>query len=161
MSDWDVHLIFVKGSSNKFWRARTEGGRMFVNYGRIGSAGQTQVKDFPSADKAVSEMEKVAGQKRRKGYWEADEDGATEETAPAAEEKPKKKAKADDGLVADLELSTGGRKIELRLTQKGAAVRTVVVEHYDSPKLAAEAFERISGAMTDEGYKKVAARKEL
>ena len=24
MSDWDVHLIFVKGSSNKFWRARTE-----------------------------------------------------------------------------------------------------------------------------------------
>lgn len=160
MSDWDVHLMFVKGSSSKFWRARTDGGRLFVNYGRIGSNGQTQVKDFPSADNAVSEMEKVAAQKRRKGYWEADEDEEGAEAAPA-EEAPKKKAKPE-GKATDLEMSAGGRKIEVRLEQEGARVRTVMVEHYDSDKLAAEAFDRISGIMvTEEGYKKVAARKSL
>jgi predicted DNA-binding WGR domain protein len=160
VSDWDVDLIFVKGSSNKFWRARTDGGRLFVNYGRIGSNGQTQVKDFPSADKAVSEMEKVAAQKRRKGYWEADEDGEGAEAAPA-EEAPKKKKAKDKGKAADLEMSAGGRKIELRLEQEGAKVRTVMVEHYDSDKLAGEAFDRIAGIMSEEGYKKVAARKSL
>ena len=46
MSDWTVHLEFEEGTSSKFWRARVEGKTLYVNYGKIGSNGQTQVKDF-------------------------------------------------------------------------------------------------------------------
>jgi predicted DNA-binding WGR domain protein len=168
VSDWDVQLVFTEGSSNKFWRARTDGGRMFVNYGRIGTNGQTQVKDFPTPEKAKAEMEKVAGSKRRKGYWDEEGDPAAGEAAPAApaappaKEAPKPAAKAVASVqLADMELSEGKRKIELRLVQDGSQLRTVVVEHYDSPKRAAEAFERIARAMAEEGYQKVPMRKDL
>ena len=48
MSDWTVHLEFEEGNSSKFWRARVEGKTLYVNYGKIGSAGQTQVNGFYS-----------------------------------------------------------------------------------------------------------------
>jgi len=160
VSQWDVELTFVEGSSSKYWRARTDGGRLFVNYGRIGTNGQTQIKDFADEDRARSEMEKVAASKRKKGYAEGagggDEDG--DEAPPAKAAAP---AKVDKPRVADLELSAGGRKIEFRLAQEGARLRTVVVEHYDSPKLAVEAFDRIAGAMAEEGDRKVAERGDL
>ena len=53
MSDWTVHLEFEEGTSSKFWRARTDGQTLYVNYGKIGSAGQTQVKDFGDAATAT------------------------------------------------------------------------------------------------------------
>src|SRR5580765_7384547 len=71
MSDWTVHLEFEEGNSSKFWRARVEGKTLYVNYGKIGSNGQTQVKDFPSADVATSEYEKLVREKRKKGYQDA------------------------------------------------------------------------------------------
>ena len=159
MSDWDVYLIFVKGSSNKFWRARTQGSRLFVNYGRIGSDGQTKIKDLASEEQARGEMETVAASKRKKGYWDHDAEAAGEEEAAAPAPEPAPAAAKPQ--VTDLELQAAGRKIELRLVQQGAALRTVVVEHYDSPQAAAEAFARIATAMTEEGYRKVAARQDL
>src|SRR5260221_8689538 len=71
MSEWTVHLEFEEGNSSKFWRARVEGKTLYVNYGKIGSNGQTQVKDFPSADVATSEYEKLVREKRKKGYQDA------------------------------------------------------------------------------------------
>ena len=56
---WEVSLQLVDGSSKKFWRARVEGGTLYVNYGRIGTNGQTQVKELGSADKARKELDKV------------------------------------------------------------------------------------------------------
>ena len=53
MSDWDVHLEFRSGSSNKFWRAKVEGADVTVNYGRIGSDGQSKTKSHGSADAAL------------------------------------------------------------------------------------------------------------
>ena len=43
---WEVSLQVVEGGSKKFWRARVEGGSLYVNFGRIGTGGQTQVKAF-------------------------------------------------------------------------------------------------------------------
>ena len=40
------------GKSNQFWRARTDGDTMYVNFGRIGTNGQTQVKEFGSASES-------------------------------------------------------------------------------------------------------------
>ena len=71
MSNWDVHLEFEEGTSSKFWRARLEGRTLYINYGRIGSAGQTQPKDFPSPELAQRELDKLVAEKRKKGYLDA------------------------------------------------------------------------------------------
>jgi predicted DNA-binding WGR domain protein len=75
MSDWTVHLEFEEGTSSKFWRARVEGKTLYVNYGKIGSNGQTQVKDFANNDSAQKEYDKLVREKRKKGYVESGEGG--------------------------------------------------------------------------------------
>ncbi len=59
MSDWTVSLEFEEGTSSKFWRARVEGKTLYVNYGKIGSTGQTQVKDFADSATAAKEYDKL------------------------------------------------------------------------------------------------------
>jgi predicted DNA-binding WGR domain protein len=71
MSEWTVHLEFEEGTSSKFWRARVEGKTLYVNYGKIGSNGQTQVKDLADAAAAKREYDKLVAEKRKKGYVEA------------------------------------------------------------------------------------------
>lgn len=77
MSDWKVHLNFEEGNSSKFWRAKVDGSSLYVNYGRIGSDGQTQVKQFGSADAAEKELSKLEKEKRKKGYEDAGAAGAS------------------------------------------------------------------------------------
>ena len=63
---------FVDDSSSKFWEMDyTEGESSFtVTYGRIGTDGQTQTKEFPTAEKALSESLKLINEKTKKGYLE-------------------------------------------------------------------------------------------
>jgi predicted DNA-binding WGR domain protein len=68
MSEWTVQLEFEEGTSSKFWRARVEGKTLYVNYGKIGSNGQTQVKDLGDAAAAKAEYDKLVREKRKKGY---------------------------------------------------------------------------------------------
>ena len=68
MSEWTVHLEFAEGTSSKFWRARVEGKTLYVNYGKIGSNGQTQVKDLGDPAAAKAEYDKLVREKRKKGY---------------------------------------------------------------------------------------------
>ncbi|GEM_PF-983439 len=77
MSDWKVHLNFEEGNSSKFWRAKVDGSSLYVNYGRIGSDGQTQVKQFGSADAAEKELSKLEKEKRKKGYEDVGAAGAS------------------------------------------------------------------------------------
>ena len=64
-------LVYRAGGSDKFWRAAVRGAELTVSYGRTGSTGQTLVKAFDSAERAVREMEKLVAEKLRKGYVEA------------------------------------------------------------------------------------------
>jgi predicted DNA-binding WGR domain protein len=73
MSDWTVHLAFEEGTSSKFWRARVEGKTLYVNYGKIGTNGQTQVKELGDPAAAKAEYEKLIREKRKKGYEDAGE----------------------------------------------------------------------------------------
>ncbi|WP_155520660.1 WGR domain-containing protein, partial [Ralstonia solanacearum] len=64
---------FEQGGSHKFWRASLRGTELSVSYGRIGSTGQTNVKQFDSAERARREMDKLVAEKLRKGYMEDQE----------------------------------------------------------------------------------------
>jgi predicted DNA-binding WGR domain protein len=178
MSDWTVHLEFEEGNSSKFWRARVEGKTLFVNYGKIGANGQTQVKDFPSDAAATSEYDKLVREKRKKGYVDVggggggggghdeddepdddgDEGGDDEDEAPRAKPAPRPAPVAAAAPAARptgqrFVLESGNRKVETYLSVDGKTVRMDSIESYASPEAAKKAHERLKKMLAGEGYK--------
>jgi len=64
-------LEFVEGASSKFWQVRLEGTDVVVAFGRIGTSGQVQRKQYDDAARAQAELDKLVAEKLRKGYREA------------------------------------------------------------------------------------------
>jgi predicted DNA-binding WGR domain protein len=60
----------VAGTSKKFWAIAIEGRSHTVRFGRIGTAGQSKTKQFPDAESARSDGEKLVREKLGKGYRE-------------------------------------------------------------------------------------------
>jgi predicted DNA-binding WGR domain protein len=92
---------FSEGSSNKFWQIDLDGTSFTTTYGRIGTDGQTTMKEYDSEEKAEKEYKKLIAEKVKKGYKLVDGDGGggddDEEEAP----KPAKKAAAKKAAVFD------------------------------------------------------------
>lgn len=64
-----VHLQFTSGTSNKFYRLElTDPLTLSIDYGKIGTKGQTQVKTFPTRAAALKEYEKKLAEKTKEGY---------------------------------------------------------------------------------------------
>jgi predicted DNA-binding WGR domain protein len=59
---------FSDGKSNKFWEIELEGTSFTTTYGRIGTNGQTSMKEYDSTDKAKKEYDKLIAEKVKKGY---------------------------------------------------------------------------------------------
>ena len=183
MSDWTVHLEFQEGNSSKFWRARVEGKTLYVNYGKIGSNGQTQVKDFPGPDAAQHEYDKLVREKRKKGYEDAagggggggddedaedqdeggDDEGDDEDEAPAPPPKPKAAAPRPAAAAPAaaparprgqrMVLESGTRKVETFVALDGSKVTMESTETYASPEAAKKAHDRLKKMLAGEGYK--------
>jgi predicted DNA-binding WGR domain protein len=88
-------FLLSDGSSKKFWAIDLDGKKFTVQFGRIGTAGQTQVKEFDSADEAEKAANKLIAEKTKKGYAETGATTPAPAPAPAAT-KPatKRKTKA-------------------------------------------------------------------
>ncbi|MBY8939143.1 WGR domain-containing protein [Pseudomonas tolaasii] len=63
-------FTFGEGNSNKFWRIAVTDAEVVVNFGRIGTKGQTLIKALESPERAAREAEKLIAEKVRKGYQE-------------------------------------------------------------------------------------------
>ncbi|MGW1550318.1 WGR domain-containing protein, partial [Streptomyces sp. NPDC002346] len=61
---------YVEGTASKFWETGADGGVVTVRYGRVGSDGRTQSKEFASADAAQEQLRRTIAEKERKGYRE-------------------------------------------------------------------------------------------
>jgi len=61
---------FNKGKTAKFWSIELKGTSLVVQFGRIGSAGQTRTKKLPSQHEAHTAFGKAVDQKLKKGYVE-------------------------------------------------------------------------------------------
>ena len=61
---------FIDGSSAKFYEVAVSGNEVSVTFGRIGTGGQTQTKQFANPIEAQQHAEKQIAQKLRKGYLE-------------------------------------------------------------------------------------------
>jgi predicted DNA-binding WGR domain protein len=63
-------LRYQDEKSAKFWSIALSGCSHTVNYGRFGTDGQTQTKDFPTEDAARKSYDKLVAEKVKKGYVE-------------------------------------------------------------------------------------------
>lgn len=78
-------LVFQEGGSQKFWNIELDGASHVVWFGRIGTQGQRQSKEFSSAAEAKTSYDKLVAEKVKKGYVDAGGgSGAAPATAPPA-----------------------------------------------------------------------------
>lgn len=82
---------FVDDGSQKFWEIDRNGAAVTVRFGRIGTNGQTQTKDFGSDTAASAHVDKLIAEKLKKGYVE----GAAAAAGPSAPPTKRRKAKTD------------------------------------------------------------------
>jgi uncharacterized protein (TIGR02996 family) len=83
---------FADDKSYKFWNIELEGMSFTVTYGRIGTKGQTQTKEFDTAEKAQKAYDKLIAEKLGKGY----EETTAKAAAPTSTSKVLEKAIAAD-----------------------------------------------------------------
>lgn len=87
MANTDTYLTL----DQKFWAIRTEGGKTFTRFGKLGAQGQTTLKDYGSDADAEKNAAKLIAAKKKGGYKESVEGG-----------KPKTAdVKSDGGEVTD------------------------------------------------------------
>ena len=63
-------FVFTDDKSNKFWNIDLRGTSFTVIFGKVGTKGQTQVKDFPDEVAARKAHDKLVAEKVGKGYIE-------------------------------------------------------------------------------------------
>jgi predicted DNA-binding WGR domain protein len=168
MSDWTVSLEFEEGTSSKFWRARVEGKTLYVNYGKIGSNGQTQVKDFadpvPRRRSTTSQGKAQERVRRSGGGGDADETTRIRRRRRRGRRRRRRRRAAQETgrchaapaaapPVAKLVLESRNRKVETYLYLDGKTVRMDAVEIYASPESAKKAHERLKKTLLGDGYK--------
>lgn len=64
------YFELTEGASSKFWEISTNGNDATVRFGRIGAQGQTQTKTLADAEAVARHVEKLIGEKTKKGYVE-------------------------------------------------------------------------------------------
>lgn len=63
-------FVFKDEKSDKFWSIDCVGCDFAVNFGKTGTSGRYQVKEFGSAEECLKEARKLVSEKERKGYVE-------------------------------------------------------------------------------------------
>ena len=97
---------FSEGTSNKFWEIKLSGTSFTTTYGKIGTSGQTTLKEFKSAADAKKEHDKLIAEKIKKGYVLAGDGGRSSRAQTVdedAEDGDQPAAAAADKRHPDLE----------------------------------------------------------
>src|SRR5262245_26755509 len=87
---------FRDGSSDKFWKITLDGKATTVNFGRRGTNGQTQTKEWASGDEAKKNYDKLIAEKTKKGYVETTSGATTATAAVTPKAAPAPKAPAPE-----------------------------------------------------------------
>jgi predicted DNA-binding WGR domain protein len=82
---------FSEGTSNKFWEINLSGKSFTTTYGKIGTSGQTTIKQFKSDAEAKKEYDKLVAEKVKKGYQPSNGAGGSAADDDDEDEKPAKK----------------------------------------------------------------------
>lgn len=101
MRTMEVKLEHTSAGHFKFWEAETKvsptGGVALINFGRIGTVGQTIKYDYPSLGAADSYVNKKVQEKLAKGYVRVSGDASP--TPAPSQPKPKNVTVNSDALL--------------------------------------------------------------
>lgn len=101
------HFIYQDEKSHKFWAVEQQGNELHINWGKVGTNGQSQVKSFADAAAAAKAELKLIAEKTKKGYVENASANvhippitkATPEVETSLESKNKRPWLADDAVI--------------------------------------------------------------
>jgi predicted DNA-binding WGR domain protein len=144
--------------SYKFWEIEITDTGFTVRYGKVGTEGVTQTKNFPSAEKARSEAEKKIREKTSKGYSEVASAPATRSAASGGDEREEWAVRADRLQAAG---DPWGQRIALEMARADAAGPAKRKLGKELDELEAAHGEHFFGAellalLNQEGFDKVA-----
>ncbi|SVB89353.1 uncharacterized protein METZ01_LOCUS242207, partial [marine metagenome] len=86
----------IDDKSSKFWEIEQKGSAVHLRWGKIGTQGQSKIKELDSKEDATKEVDKLIRQKTKKGYLSG-KPAASRKTVQAKVRKkaaPKKKPAA-------------------------------------------------------------------
>jgi predicted DNA-binding WGR domain protein len=135
--DTEVYLESASSSGGKFWGCRIEGATTYVTFGKVGTAGVTQLKNHGDADTAVKFMSKMIAEKSKKGYSPADAPDNVGAPAPAAAPAP--------GPKSALEVGTSVPKPAAKKAKVSAPAKTATAAPAPAPATSASASATASG----------------
>jgi uncharacterized protein (TIGR02996 family) len=146
---------FQEGTSSKFWEINLLGKSFTTKFGKIGSNGQTKIKDCASEAAAKAEVDKLIAEKTKKGYRPAG-------GAPKSAAKPKAAAKSagqyfefKDGSSSKFwEITLDGKSHAVRFGKIGADGQTST-KSFKSPGEARADHDKLVAEKTKKGYKLV------
>ncbi len=165
---------FSEGSSNKFWQIDLKGKSFTTTYGKIGTSGQTSLKEYKSEAEAKKEYDKLVAEKTKKGYelvgggGGGDEDEDEDEAPPPKKAAPKaapaaKAAPAKKGGGARLfEFVEGSSSKFWEITKDGSDVKTrygkigtdgqTTLKSFDDDAGAQKEYDKLVKEKTKKGY---------
>ncbi|EMI16331.1 WGR domain-containing protein [Rhodopirellula maiorica SM1] len=111
-------LVFSDGKSHKFWNIELEGQSHTVTYGRVGTSGQSQTKDFDDAAAAKKSFDKLVQQKVKKGYSDSD---VTATSAATTTQSAATKSAAGKSTTAGSKTAGGKSSAKAKTAAKAAA----------------------------------------
>jgi uncharacterized protein (TIGR02996 family) len=150
---------FAEGSSSKFWEITLLGKSFTTKFGKIGSAGQTKIKDLATEAAAKAEYEKLIAEKTKKGYALVG-NGKAKAAKPAKAEKAAKPAKGqyfefkDGGSSKFWEIALDGTGYTVRFGKIGTDGQ-VSTKSFKSKGEARAEHDKLVGEKTKKGYKLV------
>ncbi|MFD0267234.1 DUF4132 domain-containing protein [Streptomyces sp. NPDC127106] len=115
MQRWE----YVGDGSAKFWEGGVDGTSVTLRFGRTGTTGQTQVKDFGTAEEARTYFAKAVATREKKGYAPVEAGGADSEGPAAAAGDAPAGASADGtaGTTADPQASAAAGTAPARVDE--------------------------------------------
>jgi len=93
-------LTYSDAKSDKFWHITLNGCTHTVRFGRVGTVGQTQTKEFATEEDACKTFEKLVREKLKKGYREEGEPGSQEADVQPLPVQEVDSGTADEGVEA-------------------------------------------------------------
>jgi uncharacterized protein (TIGR02996 family) len=127
-------FICTDGKSNKFWNIDLQGRSFTVQFGKVGTAGQKQVKEFADEATAVQTHDKLVAEKLAKGYQET-----TAAPAPAAAASSERTfVCGTDKSLKFWNITLLGKRFTVRFGKVGTAGQTQTKEFKDEARAKKE-----------------------
>ncbi len=142
---------YSDSKSHKFWNIKRTGSKVTTNYGRIGTTGQTKVKELADSAAATKEFEKLIKQKTSKGYEEV---GASASTGGGSARREFHFVSGASAKFWAIELK--GKSFDVTYGKIGTN-GTTKTKDFASNEKASAACEKLIVEKTSKGYEEISA----